>query len=148
MPPTLTEKQDLPFSSSIFSLRKYRSLPDLRLLTAQYEHSDDNVKFDEKLNHLDLNIQPIDKQIAHSKSSIFPKKYSDIPEQSRMKQQINHSKSDSDEKAKHMSEKAGPSRPILLDIVDGNMSDSEVDRRQRYDSVHFLKPKLIILVNF
>lgn len=139
MPPTLlTEKQGLPFSSSIFSLRKYRSLPDLRLIAAQYERSDDNVKFDEKLNHLDLNIQPSDKPITHSKSSILSKEYNDIlkqSEQPKMKRKLNHSESDSDEEANHKSEKPGPSRSTPLDVADGALSDSEVDRHQRYGNV-------------
>ncbi|KAI6189639.1 Lipin 3 [Aphelenchoides bicaudatus] len=135
-----TSKQALPFSSSIFSYRKYRSLPDLTCF-AHYD-AEENTQADNKQqlnNHLDLPSSKQGRPIHQSKSTIIStdlesfKSSDQIQKPSRRKNKPSESESDEEEKKKKPEKVTTPRN--AMDIADGALSDSEVDRsRQRYDN--------------
>lgn len=129
-------KHDLPFSSSIFSCRRYRSLPDLTLFNERECY--DDVKRNDKpqQNQPDLNVQQSDKPIMRSKSMIISKEI-ESSKKLPLDQQSKHKYSESsDDEKKQKPEKATSPRMIYDDIADGAVSDSEVTRKS-FDNVKF-----------
>jgi hypothetical protein len=145
---TSTLKQRLPFSSSIFSCRKYRSLPDLSFIAQQEQTLEENNKQAQKrrghqrkltsgtIDTLDI---PVDRPISHSKSAILrvvdaatkPTKEQLVG--ARRQVTFNALESDSEDEERQKKEKTSVPRPVS-DIADGALSDSEIDR-QRFEPV-------------
>lgn len=144
-----SSKQGLPFSSSIFSYRKYRSLPDL---SAFSQYPEETIK-QPPLNHLDLlSSNQSSRQISHSRSTIISKEIEALesanqpPKQSKWKKKL-ESGSDNETKQQKI-EKTSTPRSVV-DIADGALSDSEVERvdRQRYENVCSLTRSSILLLS-
>ncbi|CAD5226071.1 unnamed protein product [Bursaphelenchus okinawaensis] len=137
----INPKKRLPFSSSIFSCRKYRSLPDLSFIAQNREEESSQKSSPKKSGHkrkltfgnIDRNaVEMNNRAISHSKSAILPVQSEEEQEKAR-REQLERTKmyiddSDSDGDDTNMSSSQRP----ISDIADGALSDSEIDR-QRYD---------------
>ncbi|KAI6236792.1 LNS2 protein [Aphelenchoides besseyi] len=149
---TPTVKQKLPFSSSIFSCRKYRSLPDLSFLS-QYDDSivQNQPQVPRTRGHqrkltsgnIDPNTVNVDRPLPHSKSAILRVNDNDrripptSPGHSKENEKVKFDTydSDSEDEAPQKKEKPPATSRQLSDIADGALSDSEIDR-QRYETHH------------
>ncbi|ETN82151.1 LNS2 protein [Necator americanus] len=147
-------KRNMPFNSSVFSIRKNRSLPDLQSIAA---HSSGY--------HSDVEGKPPSstprklptKLLRHSKSQAFDKSLkrdrsvesvatsSKVPSQRRKKSRIAFQpisiKVENDSDSGESSVSSSPSRSLLdphdVDrIADGALSDSEVDRHRNTPEPH------------
>lgn len=125
-------KQTLPFSSSVFSDRRYRSLPDLTVLAAETDHtevagSSDAKKTDEK------RTRKTPRQFVHSHSQcssmekkVFHKSNDDILRTLRRETHDIDRRVPLRKKSRVTFEKPS-TRPIDIQIQPYNDSDSELD---------------------
>ncbi|KAI6230717.1 LNS2 protein [Aphelenchoides fujianensis] len=152
--PTLNPKQKLPFHSSIFSCRKYRSLPDLSFLAQPEPAANDAAVQREpsgahkrghkrKLTSGNIDAATVNdgRSIPHSKSALFRVDAAETAgdhaqQQPRRKLQFGTDSDSEDESAAASKKKEKPPVPHpLANIADGALSDSEIDRdRQRFDA--------------
>ncbi|CAD5230126.1 unnamed protein product [Bursaphelenchus xylophilus] len=136
----LNPKQRLPFSSSIFSCRKYRSLPDLSFIAQTREQQGHSPKSTPKksghkrkltFGAIDKNVVNMDRPISHSKSVVLPVEPKDLADLKQGEDQP-QKRSSIDTSSSEDEDSTMKSRNIS-DIADGALSDSEIDR-QRYET--------------